>query len=187
MTQDQSDPQAQPIEPGPAHSYRRVTTVLHNLPYLLMLVLGAATLSQSLRRSAWGNLTAVGYVLYGLAGVLWIMLFVCPFCRFWGSPACPCGYGKIAARLRARQPGDRFREKFRKHIPVIVPLWFLPLMAAVPAIIVDFRWGLAILVLVFVVEAFAVLPWVSLRYGCRDCPQREGCPWMGGKPQPSPP
>ena len=50
------------------------------------------------------------------------------------------GYGRIAGRLRARQPDDRFHEKFKRHIPVIVPLWFLPLAGAVPALARDFTW-----------------------------------------------
>ncbi len=170
-----------PCDPLPARTYTAGETLLHNLPYILMVVLGASVLFQALRGTAWAGVTAVGYVLYGLAGALWIMVFVCPFCRFWGTGACPCGYGKIAARLRERQPEDRFNEKFKRHIPVIVPLWFLPLIAAVPALARGFTWGHAVLPAVFILDAFVILPLFSARHGCRDCPQRQTCPWMKRK------
>lgn len=170
-----------PCHPIAARAYTSIETFSHNLPYILMTVLGAIVLFQSFSGSAWAHLTAAGYVLYGLAGALWIMAFVCPFCRFWDTDSCPCGYGKVAARIRNRQSEDRFNEKFKKHIPVIVPLWFLPLVAAAPALIKGFTWGLVVLVAAFVVDAFVILPRFSSQHGCRDCPQRQACPWMRGK------
>lgn len=181
MEENVPDPQQSPCHPLPAHPYTGIETLLHNLPYILMTILGAAVLFDSLKGSMWATVAAAGYIFYGLAGAVWIMIFVCPFCRFWGTDSCPCGYGKIAAKIRNRQPDDRFSEKFKKHIPVIVPLWFLPLIAAVPALIRGFTWGLVILMVVFVVDAFLILPWLSKQHGCRDCPQRQTCPWMKGK------
>lgn len=175
------DPQEGPCHPLVARTYTGRETLQHNLPYILMIVFGAAVLLWSLSSLAWGPAVAAGYVLYGVAGAVWIMVFVCPFCRFWGTDSCPCGYGQIAARLRDRQPGDQFHEKFKKHIPVIVPLWFLPLVAAVPALVRGFAWGLVVLSAAFVVDAFVILPRFSTQHGCRDCPQREGCPWMKHK------
>ena len=170
-----------PCDPLPARTYTGIETFLHNLPYIMMIVLGAAVLFRSFGVSVWGEVTAAGYALYGLLGALWIMVFVCPFCRFWGTDACPCGYGKIAARIRGRQPEDRFNEKFKKHIPVIVPLWFLPLVAAAAALARGFTWGMLILVILFALDAFVILPRFSTQHGCRDCPQRQSCPWMKGK------
>jgi hypothetical protein len=181
MQANRVDTQEGPCYPLAARTYTGGDTLLHNLPYILMIVLGAAVLFCSLGGLAWGPAVAAGYALYGLAGAVWIMVFVCPFCRFWGSHSCPCGYGHLAARLRARQPGDRFHEKFKKHIPAIVPLWFLPLVAAVLVLVRGFTWGLVVLSAAFVLDAFVILPRVSTQHGCRDCPQREGCPWMKHK------
>ena len=181
MEEDRSDPKQGPCHPLPARTYTGGETFLHNLPYILMTLLGAVVLFRSLGTSGWADVAAFGYVLYGLIGALWIMVFVCPFCRFWGTASCPCGYGQIAARLRNRQPEDRFNEKFKKHIPAIVPLWFLPLIAAAPALVRGFTWGLLILVLAFALDAFVILPRLSIQHGCRDCPQSEGCPWMKGR------
>jgi hypothetical protein len=181
MQANSADPSEGPCHPLVARTYTGRETLLHNLPYVLMIVLGAAVLLWSLNSLAWGPVMAAGYVLYGLAGAVWIMVFVCPFCRFWDSRSCPCGYGRIAARLCERQPGDRFHEKFKRHIPVIVPLWFLPLVAAVPVLVRGFTWGLVVLSAAFVLDAFVILPRFSTQHGCRDCPQREGCPWMKHK------
>ncbi len=181
MEESHGDPQQSPCHPLPARTYTGIQTLLHNLPYILMTILGAAVLSRCLRGTAWPAVAAGGYVFYGLVGALWIMVFVCPYCRFWGTASCPCGYGKVAARIRDRRPEDRFNEKFKKHIPVIVPLWFLPLALAVPALVRGFTWGLVILVAAFAVDAFVILPWFSAQHGCRDCPQRQTCPWMKGK------
>lgn len=181
MKEGRSNASQNPCHPLPAPTYTGVQAFVHNLPYILMTVLGAALLFLSFRGSAWAPVTAAVYLLYGLIGALWIMVFVCPFCRFWGTDSCPCGYGRIAARIRDRQPGDRFGENFKKHIPVIVPLWFLPLVPVVPALVKGFTWALVILAAAFVADAFVILPRFSTQHGCRECPQREGCPWMKGR------
>jgi len=180
MADNQISAEQNPCHPLVSTTYTGTQTFLHNLPYILMMVLGAAVLFWSLN-GPWAHVTAGAYLLYGLVGALWIMAFVCPFCRFWGTDSCPCGYGKVAARIRGRQAADRFSEKFKKHIPVIVPLWFLPLIAAGPVLARGFTWGLAILAIVFVVDAFLILPRFSSQHGCRDCPQRQSCPWMKNK------
>jgi hypothetical protein len=181
MQDNNADSKPGPCDPLPAHLYTGRETLLHNLPYIAMTVLGAVVLFQSFAESTWAYVTAAGYVLYGLVGALWIMVFVCPFCRFWDTDSCPCGYGRIAARIRGRQPEDRFNEKFKRHIPVIVPLWFLPLIAAGAALVRGFTWPLVVLVAAFVLDAFVILPRFSKQHGCRDCPQRQTCPWMGGR------
>jgi len=182
MTPRDAGSQPGPCDPLPSRQYTAGQVLLHNVPYIVMILLGAAVWYWALRGSVWAPVTAAGYILYGAIGAVWIMVFVCPFCRFWGTHACPCGYGQIAARFRDRRPGDRFNEKFRRHIPVIVPLWILPLVPAVSALVRELAWGLAILLVVFAVDAFVILPLFSTQHGCRECPQRQTCPWMGRKP-----
>jgi hypothetical protein len=181
MEESRADTTQGPCDPVAVRTYTAGQALLHNLPYIAMTVLGAAVLFRSFQGSVWAYGTGAGYVVYGALGALWIMVFVCPFCRFWDTDACPCGYGKIAARIRKRQSEDRFSEKFKKHIPVIVPLWFLPLFAAAPALIRGFTWAFVVLVVAFMVDAFVILPLLSTQHGCRDCPQRQTCPWMKGK------
>ena len=153
---------------------------INNLPYIAMIVLGTAVLFLSINTLLWKWLAAAAYLLYGVVGILWIILFLCPFCRYYDTNLCPCGYGLIAGRLRKQkiQNQDCFNEKFKKHIPVIVPLWFIPVLVGVPAEIRNFSIGLLALLIVFAVDAFVLLPLFSTKHGCKECPQRDSCPWM---------
>ena len=99
---------------------------IDNLPYIAMILIGAAIFWVSFDAGVWRWLTTGLYVVYGVVGALWIMLFVCPYCHFYDTRLCPCGYGQIASKLRAKRDGDQFARQFRRHIPFIVPLWFIP-------------------------------------------------------------
>jgi hypothetical protein len=168
------------IKSCPLARIPRTQELLDNLPYLVMLVLGALLVQRGISHAAGSWLAAGLYFAYGVGGALWIMLFVCPYCHFYDTRLCPCGYGQIAAKLRARQDGADFRQQFRRHIPVIVPLWFLPLIAGGLALTRQFSWLDLALLLAFALNSFVVLPLVSRLYGCAKCPQKESCPWMGG-------
>jgi hypothetical protein len=182
------DPQIRPVHGGhgdgrPASMVTPAQALIHNAPYAAMIALGAAVIWVSLSGTAWGGIAAALYAVYGLVGVLWIMLFVCPYCRFHGTRSCPCGYGRFAAKLVAAKGVDAFAAQFKKHIPVIVPLWFVPPIVGIYRLVLGFSANLLLLVLVFALVGFIVLPLVSRRYGCNDCPQKETCPWMGKRPQ----
>ena len=184
----------------PIREYSHSAELINNLPYLAMLVLGTAVLVMGFGGSVLGWLGGSAYLIYGVAGSLWIIVFVCPYCRYWDTRACPCGYGRIAAKLRGRKAAcppyhpsdvfspaldtlgrraDRFNEKFKKHIPVIVPLWLFPVFTGAVLVIHSFSWMLLVLLVVFVLDAFVVLPLLSVKHGCRGCPQKSTCPWMG--------
>lgn len=173
-------PSAPRVEPCPLPDVPPARALIDNLPYAAMLILGAAVFWQSWSGREWATITALGYVAYGVLGAFWIMFFVCPYCHFYATRWCPCGYGQVAAKLRRRRDGEQFAHQFRRHIPVIVPLWFAPPIAAGFALFRQWSWPLLALVLIFIVNAFVVLPLVSRAYGCAKCPQKDGCPWMGG-------
>ncbi len=159
--------------------YSGVQVLIHNMPYIAMVLIGAAVFATGFRGLLTGWLAAIAYAAYGLGGALWIMVFLCPYCRYYNNNSCPCGYGKISARLREKKAPECFSEKFKKHIPVIVPLWFIPILAGIPLIIRNFSWLLLVLLVVFALDAFVVLPLFSSKHGCSECPQRDSCPWMG--------
>lgn len=176
-----------------ARSYTCAQELVDNLPYIVMLLLGSAALVAALGQSPQGFLAAGLYFAYGVVGAFWIMLFVCPFCHFHGTRSCPCGYGRIAAGLRAKKDEALFRRQFRRHIPVIVPLWLIPPAVAgtilwrghaelfgAPGGPAARAWLIAALVAAFVFDSVVVLPLVSRKYGCAHCPQKADCPWMGG-------
>ena len=164
-------------ESCPAQPVTLAHELIDNLPYAVMILLGSAILVMGL--GAWRWAAGGAYFAYGLGGVLWIILFLCPHCQFFDTRLCPCGYGRISAKLRSKQDGSRFAEKFRRHIPVIVPLWLIPPVAGVIVLVRQFSAAMLLLVAAFAVNSFLILPLVSKKYGCARCPQKESCPWMG--------
>jgi hypothetical protein len=163
----------------PLHEYTYLQQFIDNVPYIIMIILGAFILSIGLELSIWGWVAAGVFVLYGVVGAFWIIVFVCPYCHYYDSRACPCGYGLIAAKLRSKKDGDRFIEKFKKHIGVIVPLWIIPILVGGITIIFNFYWEMLVLVMAFALNSFIILPLISRKYGCAHCPQRDACLWMG--------
>jgi hypothetical protein len=174
--------QADPVKNGQRGDamrlYSPIQELINNTAYIVMILLGAVILITSYGGSAGGWISAVAYLAYGIAGSVWIMVFVCPFCRYFDTRSCPCGYGHIAARFCSKQTIECFDEKFKKHIPVIVPLWFIPIVAGVFPMIRNFSLPLLVLLIIFAINAFIILPLVSTRHGCRECPQKETCPWI---------
>ncbi len=155
--------------------------ILANTPYVAMAVLGAGVFVVSLEQTTWAWIGGGAYLGYAAAGAFWIMLFMCPWCRFHGDAGCPCGYGRVSALLRARKPHAEFAKRFRRHIPVIVPLWFIPLAPGGLALYGEFSWPVAGLIAAFALAAFVILPQLSKKSSCGDCPQKDDCPWMGRK------
>jgi len=141
----------------PLREYSRGQESVHNRPYVAMIVLGAATFLVGFEKSVWGWIVASAYLMYGMIGTLWIIIFLYPYCQHYNTAACPCGYGRIAARLRKKNNSDRFKEKFKKHISVIVPLWLIPILAGIALMIRSFSWPLFVLLIVFALDAFIVL------------------------------
>ena len=83
--------------------YSRLHEFLDNFPYMIMIILGAAVLFMGFETLIWKWVTSGLYLLYGVIGAVWIILFVCPYCHFFDTRLCPCGYGKIAAKFRQKK------------------------------------------------------------------------------------
>lgn len=164
-----------------AREYTRWETAAANAPYAAMVVLGAATIMWGFHRTPGAVAGALAYAVYGVGGAVWIMVFVCPYCAYYGTRGCPCGYGTIAAKLVSKGDRECFARKFKRHIPVIVPLWLVPVAAGVLALTHAFNGWLLGLVCAFALNSYVVLPLLAKRHSCGDCPQRDGCPWMPAK------
>jgi len=162
------------------HSYTKREIIRANLPYIAMILLGSITIALSYNFTVGSIVGALAYSAYGLGGALWIMVFVCPYCAHFDSRSCPCGYGAIAARLVAKGDRECFPQKFKRHIPVIVPLWIIPPVVGVIALMRTFSWPLIVLVFLFAVNAYVILPLASKHGSCGGCPQHETCPWTSG-------
>ena len=113
-------------ELGSSREYSALGTVIGSLPYAVMVLLGAAVIALGRGAFWWAWIGAGVYVAYGVLGALWLILFLCPYCRSYGTRSCPSGYGVISAKLRARGDPALFRKMFRRHIPIITPLWIIP-------------------------------------------------------------
>jgi hypothetical protein len=152
-----------------------------------MLVLGAVAIAWSFAFSPAALVGAGGFLAYGIGGAVWIMVFVCPYCGYYNSRGCPCGYGVLSARLVRQGEQECFAQKFKRHIPVIVPLWLVPAACAAVALFQKPSLGLGVLTAAFVLNSYVILPLVSRGHSCSECPQKDGCPWMAsGKPVPQP-
>jgi hypothetical protein len=171
------------------HEYSHLQEFIDNLPYIMMIFLGAVIFFVSIGTSFWGYIAAGLYILYGVVGTFWIIIFVCPYCHYFDTRLCPCGYGRIAAKFQTRKGDNLFIEKFKKNIPVIVPLWIAPIVAGGTFLILNFSlrslrsptpsaYGMLTLIVLFAVNSFIILPLISRKYGCAHCPQRDTCPWM---------
>ena len=163
------------------HEYSHIQEFIDNLPYIIMIFLGAVIFFVGIETSFWGYITAGLYILYGVIGTFWIIIFVCPYCHYFDTRLCPCGYGRIAAKLRTRKSDNLFIEKFKKNIPVIVPLWIAPIVVGGRFLILNFSLWMLTLIILFAINSFIILPLLSRKYGCAHCPQRDTCPWMGNK------
>jgi len=162
----------------PVREYSSFQELADNVPYLLMGLCGSALLLAGFGPTLSGWLAAGSYFAYCMAGAVWIMIFVCPYCQYHGTRSCPCGYGQISAKLAPKHEENRFAAQFRKHIPVIVPLWAIPLIAGIVFYMQHRSQVVLVLLIVFVLDAFVLLPLVSRLYGCGHCPQKTDCPWM---------
>ena len=162
----------------PTHEYSHVQEFIDNLPYILMTIIGAIILILGFELTLWGWVVGGLYIIYSIIGTFCIILFVCPYCLYYDTRSCPCGYGQIAAKLCSGKSEDRFMVKFKQYIPIIVPLWIIPLVAGIIFLIQSFSFWMLFLIVVFILDSFIILPLISRKYGCAHCPQRDTCPWM---------
>lgn len=181
MLKDVLEPTVCRSRPRETVIYSRRQVLFDNLPYAALVLLGAIISAAGISSTPWRWIAAGVFTLYGVVGAAWIIVFVCPYCHFHGTRNCPCGYGEIAAKVRPKKDDALFTRKFRQHIPVLFPLFFLPAIAGILFLVRDFTIWMLVLVLAYSLNSFVLLPLVSRKYGCAHCPQKNACPWMGCK------
>ena len=153
--------------------YSRLHEFLDNFPYMIMIILGLAVLFMGFETLIWKWVTSGLYLLYGIIGAFWIILFVCPYCHFFDTRLCPCGYGKISAKFRQKKDDSLFTRKFKNHIPVvIVPLWIIPTVAGVIFLITKFSLLMLVLLSFFAINSFVVLPLISKSMDAHIAPKK---------------
>lgn len=157
---------------------KRFVILMENLPYALMILLGASIfiLGFGFSFNAW--LSAGLYATYGVIGVFWIIVFVCPYCHNFGS-GCFSGHGQISAMFRKKKDERLFVMKFKKSIPVIIAIYLVPVIAGGIFLLLSFSYAILFLIVFFALNSYLVAPEISKKYACANCSVREECPWMG--------
>ena len=154
---------------GGVHAWQVVGGAL----YVAMTALGAATLFFACGDPLWGWIAAVAYCAYAPAAGLLFAVRGCAHCA--GPPARPPDGDRGTIQARG----------FWLHLPLVLPAWLLPPVAAGVAVWLRFSWPVVALGALFALESMIVLPLVARFYICPHCPQKDTCPWMGGSGGPS--
>ena len=152
--------------------------LVHNLPYILTIALGGWLTLHSVGYGTWGFIFLSSYLFYSVVATLCFIYFLCGYCGSFGPGRCPSGFGFIASKLRRRGRGGSFGKRFRMHMPVVIPIWVIPVVIALYCLLMDFSVPVILILTVFVFNSFLVLPILSRKKGCSGCSQRNDCPWM---------
>jgi hypothetical protein len=141
-----------------------------NSPYIATGVVGALICLQV----HWA--LAVVEIIASVLGPLWIIVRVCPTCLLYDNPACSSGYGLVSARLMDKGDTERFGHVFSHNLYAVIPMWFLPLASGIYLYIIgeNVPW---LLMIVFVVVAFVIVPMKARYVTCAKCPRSSTCPW----------
>ncbi len=164
----------------PKEAPKLSTIFLENLPYIIMILLGAFIFLFIFNFSQIAWLSAAAYIAYGIIGVFWMASFVCPYCANFGI-TCPSGHGQISAYFKKQKDIQLFAKEFKKNMPVIIPIYAIPVIVGVISFLFNFNYSVLVLIVVFAINSYIVAPEVSKRIACINCVQKEECPWMHTK------
>jgi hypothetical protein len=148
--------------------------LLDNIPTGIMFILGAVIVG-----FIWLP-CAMLMMLYNLSSIIMFWGLICRRCHHFGTRACPCGYGVLAARYFNKKEGGSFRKIFKKNIIVMYPCWFIPFGAGIYLLCKGSSNVLPIFI-AFVVVSFILIPAISRFVGCKGCELRKDCPWMSAE------
>jgi hypothetical protein len=160
------------------HESKSFIILMENVPYAIMILLGMTVFLFGLDFSSTAWVLAALYGLYAVIGVMWIIVFVCPFCHNFGS-GCFSGHGQISAKFMKKKDEGKFREEFKRNIPVIILIYIIPVICGVAFLFLSFSVVVLIFVALFALNTFVLSPRISMKYACSRCSIRKDCPWMG--------
>jgi hypothetical protein len=149
--------------------------LLDNIPTLAMYVLGTFIIYQA--SPLWG----VVFLTYSIGSIIWFWARICPYCHYYDTLGCPCGYGVIAAKIFPPKRDQKFSVVFKRNIVVLFPSWFVPTIVGIYLLIYHFSKPMLIQVILFCVIGFVLIPLISKQVGCKDCEVGEDCPWINKK------
>ena len=146
--------------------------LLDNIPTVFLFILGFLIIN------VISTLAAILFIIYAIFSVVWFWARICPYCHHFGTYACPCGYGIISSGLFSRKNSTSFQKIFRRNILVVFPNWFVPLAVGIFLLIKQYSVRILVLMIIFSITGFVVIPLISKLAGCRNCEIKADCPWM---------
>lgn len=158
----------------PCHS-RRIPiwlVLLDNIPTIFLFILGFLIIN------IISNVAAILYTIYAVVSVIWFWARICPYCHHFETYACPCGYGFISSRLFSRKDSSLFQKVFKRNILIVFPNWFIPLFVGLYLLIRQYSVKILVLLIIFSIVGFLIIPLISKLVGCKNCEIKEDCPWM---------
>jgi hypothetical protein len=124
------------------------------------------------------------FLIYIPISVLWFWRFICTHCAHYSTGCCPSGYGRVTARLFLFRGEEDFKKAFRRNISMVIPYWVVPLIVGLYLLYDKYpeipMFLIGILIVTYI-NGFVLMPMVSKLVGCKDCPQRDNCPWADDK------
>jgi hypothetical protein len=145
--------------------------VVANVPSMLTYILGTLIMFHL------GILFGVLYIAFVTMQLVLFMRFVCIYCPTYDSIHCPSGYGRVAAKLFKKGEVSQFKRMFNRFIPFLSLVWVVPVVGALVLIFTDFSYYYLGLLISFIVVGYIILPLFHRHFECRDCPNKENCPW----------
>jgi hypothetical protein len=136
-----------------------------------MFILGAAIVG-----FIWKPL-AIIMLLYNFSSIIMFWALICRHCHHFGTRACPCGYGVMAAKCFRKRDGGNFRKIFKKNILIMYPCWFVPFVVGIYLLYIG-NPNILPLFIAFAVVGFILIPAISKFVGCKGCELKKECPWM---------
>lgn len=151
-----------PLQRSPA------TLLRENAFQIAMYLLGTA-----LTGLLWPPL-GVFYLLSSLGANYLYMAWICPYCGHYVLGTCAAGFDLLSGQRFQPRPGRTFGTEFRRRVWVLYPGWFLPPLASLFLLLSHFAWSILILLAVFCVVAFWLLPAAAQKH-CVQC-ETADCP-----------
>jgi hypothetical protein len=158
----------------PCHS-RKIPlwlVLLDNIPTIFLFILGFLIIN------IISTIAAILFAVYAMISVIWFWARICPYCHHFETHACPCGYGIISSKFFARKDTSLFKNVFKRNILIVFPNWFIPFFVGVYLLLTQYSVNVLVLMIIFSIIGFLIIPLISKLAGCKNCAIKEDCPWM---------
>lgn len=157
---------------GRVSGYTNAQILKHNIPLFIMYTLGVILV-------AFFNIFfAIIFLIYIPISNVIFMAYICAYCPHYGARSSLCGYGLATKYVTKRKNPREFKTKFKQFIAVLFPEWFVPVIVGIYLLYISFDWLVLVLLIIFIVIAFIIIPFDSRSKSCETCKHRDQCPWM---------